>query len=77
MKSVDDVALILAGANAPYAVIGGHAVNTVLEPRFTADIDVTITADPAAVARARSALQARDWGVETVIAGLRAITSTP
>lgn len=27
-----------------YALIGGHAVNVWLEPRFTADIDVTVQA---------------------------------
>jgi hypothetical protein len=32
MKSVDDVARILNGAGAEYALIGGHAVNVQLEP---------------------------------------------
>lgn len=64
MKLVDEVARILSGANADYALIGGHAVNVVLEPRFTADIDITIAADPAALARVRSALLAAGFRVE-------------
>lgn len=58
MKSVDDVARILSGAGAPYALIGGHAVNVLLEPRFTADIDITIDADPAGLQRVQVALLA-------------------
>lgn len=64
MKSVDDVAEILAGASAEYALIGGHAVNVVLEPRFTADIDITIAADLAALARVRVALLAAGFRME-------------
>ena len=64
MKSVDEVAGILSGAGAAYALIGGHAVNAVLEPRFTADIDVTIAADVAALQRVRSALLAAGFRVE-------------
>ena len=33
---------MLEGLHRPYAIIGAHAVNAWLEPRFTADIDVTI-----------------------------------
>lgn len=36
------LAHLLDGLGLPYAVIGAHAVNSWLEPRFTADIDVTI-----------------------------------
>lgn len=64
MKSLDDVVRILSGAGAEYALIGGHAVNTVLEPRFTADIDVTIAAQPAALQRVRAALLAAGFHVE-------------
>lgn len=64
MKSVDEVAQILSGAGAAYALIGGHAVNAVLEPRFTADIDVTIAAEPAALQRVRLALLAAGFRVE-------------
>jgi hypothetical protein len=64
MKSVDDVARLLAAARADYALIGGHAVNAVLEPRFTADIDVTIAAEPAALQRVRAGLLAAGFRVE-------------
>lgn len=64
MKAVDDVADILRAAGADYALIGGHAVNVVLEPRFTADIDVTIAAEPAVLARTRAALLAAGFRVE-------------
>ena len=47
----------------PYALIGGHAVNVWLEPRFTADVDVTVAADSAALARARAALEAAGYRV--------------
>jgi hypothetical protein len=36
------IARILDSLHLPYAVIGAHAVNTWLEPRFTADIDLAI-----------------------------------
>lgn len=36
------LAELLRELRLPYAVIGAHAVNAWLEPRFTADIDVTI-----------------------------------
>ena len=38
---------LLDEAGVEYAVIGGHAVNAWLEPRFTADVDVTVHAPPA------------------------------
>jgi hypothetical protein len=57
------VATALDGAGLAYALIGGHAVNLWLEPRFTADIDVTVAADPAALARARAALAAAGYAV--------------
>jgi hypothetical protein len=64
MKSVDEVARILSGAGAAYALIGGHAVNAVLEPRFTADIDVTISAEPAAMLRVGGALVSAGFHLE-------------
>ena len=39
---VRSVAKLLEDAAVPYALIGGHAVNQWLEPRFTADVDLTI-----------------------------------
>ncbi len=64
MKSVDDIATLLARARVRYALIGGHAVNVVLEPRFTADIDVTISADAEALARVCTELLAAGFRVE-------------
>ena len=64
MKSVDEIAHLLTEAGAAYALIGGHAVNAVLEPRFTADIDVTVDAEPAVVARVRGALLASGFRIE-------------
>ena len=49
------IARILAQANVRYAIIGGHAVNAWLEPRFTADIDVTVQASQADIALLRDA----------------------
>jgi hypothetical protein len=64
MKSIDDIARVLSGANTAYALIGGHAVNVHLEPRFTADIDVTIAADGAVLARLHASLLAAGFRVE-------------
>lgn len=44
---------LFARADVPYAVIGAHGVNAWLEPRFTADIDVTACVDPPALLRLR------------------------
>ncbi len=40
------LARLLDRAAIGYALIGGHAVNAWLEPRFTADIDLTVQTDP-------------------------------
>jgi len=48
----------------PYALIGGHAVNALLAPLLTRDIDVTIVADAAATARLRAAFEAEGFRVE-------------
>lgn len=65
--AADDVLATLASvfeqAGLAYALIGGHAVNLWLEPRFTADVDVTVAADPAALTRARAALEALGYRV--------------
>ncbi len=67
MSAGDDVLATIAAvfeqAGLRYALIGGHAVNAWLEPRFTADVDVTVAADPAALARARDALEALGYVV--------------
>jgi hypothetical protein len=58
---VDDplgrLAEILEEVGIEYALIGGHAVNAWVEPRFTADIDVTIEAAVAPIERLAAALQ--------------------
>jgi hypothetical protein len=46
-----------------YVVIGGHAVNAWLEPRFTADLDVTLRADPNDMARLKQILAERGYRV--------------
>lgn len=65
MTGPDDVLAVIAAAldaaGLAYAVIGGHAVNAWLEPRFTADVDLTVAADPQALARARAALEAAGY----------------
>ena len=38
-NALERFAHTLNGAGIDYAIIGGHAVNAWLEPRFTADID--------------------------------------
>ena len=66
MKSLTDIAMLLGRAGVEYALIGGHAVNLVLEPRFTADVDITINADVDAIERLNAELLAagfrhREW----------------
>lgn len=52
------LARLLDRAGLAHALIGGHAVNVWLEPRFTADIDVTVLTDREAMARLRTDLEA-------------------
>jgi hypothetical protein len=47
------IADLFVRAEVEYAVIGAHGVNAWLEPRFTADIDVTAGIDPAGMLRLR------------------------
>ena len=54
---------ILDGSQVQYALIGGHAVNAWLEPRFTADVDVTVQAGPDAFTRLRAALTRAGFAV--------------
>lgn len=54
---------ILADNGLSAALIGGHAVNVWAEPRFTADIDVTVAADAAAFERVRQDLLARGYRI--------------
>ncbi len=57
------IASVFDAAGLAYALIGGHAVNAWLEPRVTVDIDLTVAADPAALARARTGLEAAGYRV--------------
>ena len=52
-------------AGVEYAVIGGHAVNAWLEPRFTADIDVTVHAPPATMDRLKAVLASHGYRVSS------------
>ena len=61
---------VFARAQVPHALIGGHAVNAWIEPRYTADVDVTIQADAASFARLATALAAEGF-VQTVEHGAR------
>jgi hypothetical protein len=49
------IADLFGRAEVEYAVIGAHGVNAWLEPRFTADIDITARVDVPAMSRLRSA----------------------
>lgn len=51
------LARLLERLRIPYAVIGAHAVNTWIEPRFTADIDVTVELTSASTRELSSALE--------------------
>lgn len=60
MTNLPDALLLLADILEEHdlaaALIGGQAVNAWAEPRFTADINVTIAADAAGIAAVRQAL---------------------
>jgi len=47
-----------------YALIGGHAVNVWLEPRFTADVDLTIEADVDRIELLEQALRTAGFALE-------------
>jgi hypothetical protein len=50
------VVRLFGDAGVSYAVIGAHAVNAWIEPRFTADVDVTVQADSVALGRLKHVL---------------------
>jgi Nucleotidyl transferase AbiEii toxin, Type IV TA system len=54
--AIETVAALIAHAGVSYVLIGGHAVNAWIEPRFTADIDLTVSAGPDGLARLGGAL---------------------
>lgn len=54
---------LLDEARVEHVVIGGHAVNAWLEPRFTADVDVTVHAGAGDLDRLRAVLAGRGYRV--------------
>jgi len=61
---IQALARLLDREDLPYALIGGHAVNTLLEPRLTRDIDVTVVAGAEGIGRLRAALEAEGFALE-------------
>lgn len=65
---MDDVfaalARLLDDSGVSYALIGGHAVNAWLEPRFTADIDITVQADVDGIERLKHRLEREGYVLE-------------
>lgn len=59
--AIGSLARVLAGSGVPWMLIGGHAVNVWLEPRFTADVDVTVQAGADCVAAVRRALESAGY----------------
>jgi hypothetical protein len=66
---LEQLARLFESAQVPYAVIGAHAVNAWLEPRFTADVDVTIAAGSATIARLRAALEGAGYALDREYGG--------
>lgn len=60
---IPQVAAMLEAAGVPYAIIGAHAVNVWLEPRFTADIDVTVQAGNTEILRMKTVLAEHGFAV--------------
>ncbi len=58
---IAEVAAILEAAQVAYAIIGAHAVNAWLEPRFTADLEVTVDVGTAELERLKAALAQRGF----------------
>jgi hypothetical protein len=54
---------ILDEVGLSYALIGGHAVNAWVVPRFTADLDFTLEADPARLRDLEDRLEAAGYRV--------------
>lgn len=55
------IATLFDQAAVPYAVIGAHAVNVWVEPRFTADVDVTAAVDGDGLRRLEDVLHRAGW----------------
>jgi hypothetical protein len=65
------IGALLDRASIPYVVIGAHAVNAWVEPRVTADIDVTVAMDAASATRLEQTLSAEGWSVGSVHGALQ------
>jgi hypothetical protein len=59
-----DLRDLIEQAGGRCALIGGHAVNVWLEPRVTADIDLTVVATPAVVQQISDDLTRRGWSLQ-------------
>jgi hypothetical protein len=57
MSSLAPLQNALDRAGVEYVVIGAHAVNAWLEPRFTGDFDITVQSDSEALARLQAELE--------------------
>lgn len=60
---VREVAAVFVHARLAAVLIGGHAVNQWVRPRWTKDLDFTVAADPAALQRAAEGLSAAGFTV--------------
>ncbi len=58
------VAGLFERASIEYVLIGGHAVNTWLEPRFTADVDVVVVAGALEIQRLDEQLREQGYAVD-------------
>jgi hypothetical protein len=61
MASLTALQKALEKAQVDYVVIGAHAVNAWIEPRFTGDFDITVQADHAALERLEQALEEQGY----------------
>lgn len=64
---IQAVATTLQQAGISFAVIGGHAVNYWLEPRFTGDIDLTVIANQSDQQRLLQLMQAANFSLDKEI----------
>lgn len=60
------VTALLAESGVAYALIGGHAVNVWVAPRFTRDVDVTVQASTHEMARLTESLRAAGLQLDLV-----------
>ena len=61
--AIDALAALFDRTGVPYVLIGAHAVNAWTEPRFTADIDLTMQAGGDDFARLTAALGAEGFSI--------------